>query len=349
MPRQVEPAHPARHDDVGEQEIDVLALEQFEPLGGPVGLDDAITQFGELPADDAAHCVVVFDDENALIAAGDGGCRLWSRFREQILGTPARQVKTEGRTVAHLAVHIDVAARLLHEAKHHAKPEPGAFAWLLGGEERFEDLAYHVGRDAGSGIAYFDHGILARVQLGMHGDIISIEGSIGGRDHQPPPFGHRIAGIGRQIDEARLELGRIDHHRPDIRGKIERDVDVFAQRSSQQADNSSDEIVDIDGLGLERLATCEGKQPARQIGAPHRSVDRLPDQFVGCGGEGRAAQYVKITNNDAEQVVEIMRHAAGEVADRLHLLRLEKLRLRLLGPTLRFDYCRLVGCCPSVT
>src|SRR5208282_5210462 len=38
---------------------------------------------------------------------------------------------------------------------------------------------------------------------------------------------------------------------------------------------------------------------------------------------------IAIAQDDAQDVVEIMRHAAGQLADRLHLLRLAELRLEL--------------------
>src|ERR1700730_17792355 len=46
------------------------------------------------------------------------------------------------------------------------------------------------------------------------------------------------------------------------------------------------------------------------------------------------AQEVEIADDHAEQIVEVMRHAAREVADRLHLSRLRQL---LLGDTLLGD------------
>jgi hypothetical protein len=44
---------------------------------------------------------------------------------------------------------------------------------------------------------------------------------------------HRIAGVGGEIGQARLQLRRIDHHRPDLGAKLQRDLDSFAERAAQ--------------------------------------------------------------------------------------------------------------------
>ena len=83
---------------------------------------------------------------------------------------------------------------------------------------------------------------------------------------------------------------------------------------------------------LQRLAPREGQQAPRQIGAAQRRVERIADQFRRSRRRRsiRVAQQIEIADDDAEQIVEIVRHAAGEIADRLHLLRLAQLRLGLL-------------------
>ena len=40
---------------------------------------------------------------------------------------------------------------------------------------------------------------------------------------------------------------------------------------------------------------------------------------------------VAVTHDDGEDVVEIMRHAAGKLADHLHFLRLDELRFKLFA------------------
>ena len=162
--------------------------------------------------------------------------------------------------------------------------------------------------------------------------IIGVERAIGGRDHQTPAIGHRIAGIGGQIGQARFELGRVDDDRPQLRREVERDLDILADGSAQQPSDPGDQLVDVDVLRPERLLPGEGEQAARQVGPTKRRVERLVRQLVDIGIIlFQIAQQIDIANDHAEHVVEIMRHAACQIADGLHLLSLMELRLQL-GP-----------------
>ncbi len=88
--------------------------------------------------------------------------------------------------------------------------------------------------------------------------------------------------------------------------------------------------VQVDPPRLQRLAAGEREQTAGEIGAAERAVQDLP----GHGGlllVGRPLdQEFHIADDDAKQVVEVVRDAAGELADRLHLLRLAQLGLHPL-------------------
>ena len=82
------------------------------------------------------------------------------------------------------------------------------------------------------------------------------------------------------------------------------------------------------GRGSQRLAAGEGQQALRQrraaLGALHGAVD----QPVG-GRIGRQplAQQLEIAQHRGQEIVEVVRHAAGELADRFQLLHVAKLLL----------------------
>ena len=85
-------------------------------------------------------------------------------------------------------------------------------------------------------------------------------------------------------------------------------------------------------LRPERLLPGEGEQATRQIGPAKCCVERLVRQLVDIGIiPFQVAQQVDIADDDAEHVVEVMRHAAGQISDGLHFLSLVELRLQL-GP-----------------
>ena len=93
--------------------------------------------------------------------------------------------------------------------------------------------------------------------------------------------------------------------------------------------------------GAERLPAAEGEQAMGELrgvaGALHGHLDRTdepcgPFRSVAGLALEPAADHVEIAEDDGEQIVEVVRHAAGELADGLHLLRLDQARLRLDPP-----------------
>ena len=84
------------------------------------------------------------------------------------------------------------------------------------------------------------------------------------------------------------------------------------------------------GTRLERLAPAEGEQPAGEVGAAlGRHADRFGERAQLSSVE-LVGEHVGIEQDRGEQIVEVVRDAAGELADRLHALRLRELRLGAL-------------------
>ena len=86
----------------------------------------------------------------------------------------------------------------------------------------------------------------------------------------------------------------------------------------------------MNGLGLQPLLTGEGEQLAGELGSAlhglggvlHPALDLVPVV-------GRVADQLQVAGDRLQQVVEVVRDAAGQLADRLDLLGLHK---RRLGP-----------------
>ena len=103
--------------------------------------------------------------------------------------------------------------------------------------------------------------------------------------------------------------------------------------------------------GLERLLAREGEQPAGQRGGALRALQRHLLGARDPRDRGRRRQFghlpadhVEAAEDDGEQIVEVVRDAAGELADRFHLLRLPEQFLGLLASlVLRFQ---LRACVP---
>ena len=119
--------------------------------------------------------------------------------------------------------------------------------------------------------------------------------------------------------------------------------DLLADRAPQQLLHRGDELIDVDGLGIERLAPREGEQAMGQRrGAVRRGFRQRGVALDLAIAPLRDAllHQIKRSDNSRQQIVEIVRNSAGELADRFHLLRLAQL---LLGAAQRFRRLALGG------
>jgi hypothetical protein len=85
---------------------------------------------------------------------------------------------------------------------------------------------------------------------------------------------------------------------------------------------AGDDAVQVAGFGLQRLLAREREQ---LLGQARAAVDRAPHAVDGAGVAAFAAlhrQHFQAARQHRQQVVEVVRDAAGELADRFHLLRL---------------------------
>ncbi len=83
---------------------------------------------------------------------------------------------------------------------------------------------------------------------------------------------------------------------------------------------------------MQILLARKGQQPLGERCAALRALQCAIDQATEPRIVGQAlAQQIEVAHHSHQKIVEVMRDAAGELADRLHLLRLTQLFLRLLA------------------
>jgi hypothetical protein len=106
--------------------------------------------------------------------------------------------------------------------------------------------------------------------------------------------------------------------------------DALAERAVEQALEVAQQAADVEHLGLDHLAAAEHEQLAGEgggaIGRAPDLLDVVADRMVGgqlARGEADAGQ------DHREQVVEVVGHPAGELADALQALRLGQAVLEL--------------------
>ena len=122
---------------------------------------DGVAELFEQAGADGCDVRIVFDQQHGAAAAGFGGIGVLGRGR----GFLARQQDRDRGALAEFACDLDRSAGLMREAVNLRKPQAGALADRLGREEGIEDLAEHVGRDAGAGICHGDRDIFAGIGL----------------------------------------------------------------------------------------------------------------------------------------------------------------------------------------
>ena len=107
--------------------------------------------------------------------------------------------------------------------------------------------------------------------------------------------------------------------------EIEFDTDPASDQRTYQLRDAFDLGADVEHLRRQRLTAGEGEKLSSQFGsAVHGVRDGIDVAAAPLVGQFPSPQEVRGGTDDGEEVVEIVSDAAGELADRLHLLRLAK-------------------------
>ena len=203
------------------------------------------------------------DNQDGLAGAGRDFARRpnGSRFDAALA---QRQVQPERRAPALGAFDPHMPARTAGEAVDHRQAKPGSLPDRLGREERLENLLEGLVGHANAGVAHADHDIVTGFDLLLRETLSVGQDFTGGDNRQRAPLRHRVARVDRQIEDRILELMGIRQRRPVLGGKVHRKPDRLAQGPPQHLLHAADQLIDIDRLGVERLAPGEGEQPVRQ-------------------------------------------------------------------------------------
>jgi hypothetical protein len=140
---------------------------------------------------------------------------------------------------------------------------------------------------------------------------------------------HRVARIHRKVQQRHFQLVRVGLRRRQLRAEIDAQVDGRTERRTDQADHAFHKPGYLDRDGLERLAPRKGEQALDQgfgaLGRLQRTIDQPP---LALAADPAPDQHVEAADDRCQQIVEVVRHPAGELAHRLHLLALAQRLLR---------------------
>ena len=108
-------------------------------------------------------------------------------------------------------------------------------------------------------------------------------------------------------------------------------LDRLAQRALQEIGLAGDQLVEVERLRIEHLAPGKGEQPLGQRGGPLGAAPGAVDRAPQAGHRAPlyrvdiVARDLQIAEDDGQQIVEVMRHAAGQLPDRFQLAGLQQL------------------------
>ena len=322
--REIGAAQPGAERDVGEQQIEGrCTLERAERLLGARAGNDRASERAQKIEHHLAHIGIVLDQQDAHPAAH--GALALGRVFDRQRGFGGGDIERDRRAGAERARDRDRALRLAHEAIDGAQAQAGAAAAFLGGEKRLEGaLAHLVGHAAAVvGDRDRDEAPAVRAGLGFAVDIARQRVAGPGAKAQPAAARHRIARIDRDIEQRRFELAGVGQAGRAGR-RIHVDPDMLVERAAQHVGQRMQQRIDVDRARLQQLAAREGEQLAGEFGAaparPRGGRDELL-RTVFAGEQRQFLEHLQIALDDGQQVVEIVRDAAGQLAHAFEPLR----------------------------
>jgi len=159
------------------------------------------------------------------------------------------------------------------------------------------------------------------------GDLLPRHGR--GLDHDATPsILERVPRVRAQVHQHLLELGRVGLDVQGRRGQLQPQLRARGQRRPKQAEGFLHDGLERDVLQLLRPAPAEGQDLPHQVARAQAGLLDLAE-----GGLCRMAGFqlghgeLDVAQDGAEDVVEVVRDAAGQGAERFHLLGLVQLRL----------------------
>ena len=211
-----------------------------------------------------------------------------------------------------------------------AQPRP--FARLLCGEKGLKEVSPDLFRHADAGVAHRQHHILAWRPDTVAPRVLVTDHDVGRADRHPATLRHGVDRIEQQVEQHLLHLIRVGTDPPQSRRGGDLQRDLRRQCVREQITEAIEQVVQVELTWRSRLASREGKE---LLAEPAGTLDigQQPLQMLACrtGGRQQIGGKGGIATDCGEGVIKVMGHAPRQVADQLHLLRLQVLGLQTLG------------------
>ena len=319
-----------------------MFFRQKQGLFAVARLDHLIAARPQQPRRHAAHHILVLDEQDAAGAGQIPRHRLGLGFldhrrRRFKIARIDGQEDAESRAASWPGVDMDPAIGLLDDAIDGRQPQPRALADRLGGEEGFENLGEGLGGNARAIVGHFNQGAALRRRGGeAQLDRFGLGQTAGGDSHlalapvKSAMTAKRVAGVDGQIHHRRLQLALVGADHGQVAAIIGDKADILAQEAAQQHLEFADQFSQIQLLALDGLLARKGQQFLDEVSRAHAGLADFRQALIaGIAHRMALQQLVQTQLNGEQQIVEVVGHAARQLADGLHLLALGQLHLHL--------------------
>ena len=233
--------------------------------------------------------------------------------RRQLRPLHDRQLDDEGRSLARPAFDANAPAVVVDDAVADRQAEAGPLAAFLRREERVEDAAQVLRRNAD---AIVDERQEDVALLGARADL-QLAAAVRAQ--------HRVLGVGDDVEEDLLDLVRVGHRQRQVRVEVEVEVDVLdAQVVAAQLQHSLEQGVQVHQALLGLAPSREREQVLDDLRrALGFAVDGL-HVVAGLLVQVAIEQQLGEAGDAGQGVVQLVRDAGDQLADARHLLRLQQ-------------------------
>ena len=223
---------------------------------------------------------------------------------------------------------------LLDDAVRRRQAQARALPHVFRGEERLEEVRCDLGGDAGARVAHRQQDIVAGRQVRVRSnDVVHRSVTLAVSTVSWPPVGMASRAFATRLSSTCSIWPRSALTRPRSGARTLDALDVLVDRRVQHALQVAHQLVEIERLGA-RIICRREKARSCWVSAVRRS-DASRTCSMSARAESPRGQHLfgarGIADDDGEQIVELMRHAARQPPDRLHLLSDDDLALHALA------------------
>ena len=221
-------------------------------------------------------------------------------------------------------------AALLDDPVDGRQSQSGSFPGLLGGEERLEHALLYFRRHAHSRVGDGDHhvrpggNIMKGARRGFDIDVAQFQA-------KSSALRHGVARVDHQIHQHLFHLAGIDLDLAELPGDNRVDLHVLAQHAAKHAIHVPQRARQIHDARLQHLLAGEGQDLLGQrSGSLARGANLSEAAVRRVFRRDPPEKKIAVPQDDGEEVVEIMRDAAGQAAHGFHLDGLPQILFELL-------------------